>query len=54
MVAHLILGFEPLVLYWRISHSKAADAQVVSRQKSYRLGLNQDLQGYMKRPTLTT
>lgn len=45
VIAHLIFGLEPLVLYWWFAHSVAAEAQIVARHKSYRLGLNEDLQG---------
>lgn len=45
VVAHLFLGLEPLVLYWRFAHSMATQTQVVARYKSHRLGLNEDLQG---------
>lgn len=44
VIAHLFFGLEPLILYWWLPHSIAAEAQVVARHKGYRLGLNEDLQ----------
>lgn len=45
-VADLLFDLEPLVLHRRLAHGVAGEPQVVARQESHRLRLEEDLQGW--------